>query len=310
MRIAILGATGHVGKNMAERFGRRGDVDLYLFARDAARARAFCDSLALSARLYFPAFSEFRNFTFDAVVNCVGIADSGKLANAGREIFRVTEEFDNLVLDYMDRHEACRYVNFSSGAAYGSDFSEPVDDRRKASYSLNPARPEEYYGLAKLYAEAKHRVRADRHIVDLRLFGFFSKHIDIEGKFLLSDAARCLLKNQKMETGSTDIMRDYVHPDDLFRLVDLSLDGERRNMAVDVYSQAAAGKFALLDILRAEFGLEYGLVEQVGSDTATGTKKKYFSLNHHEAQYLGYQPLHSSIEAVRVEMRELLMRRQ
>ena len=235
----------------------------------------------------------------------MGIADPEKRTDAGPEIFRITEEFDNLVLRYIEKHEGCRYVSMSSGAAYGSDFSEPADDRRRASYHLNSVRTEEFYGLAKLYTEAKHRAQAERHIVDLRLFGFFSKHIDIEGRFLLSEVARCLLRKQPMMTGSTDIMRDYVHPDDLFRLVELCLEGKRRNMAVDVYSKAAVGKFALLDMLRAEFGFEYEVIEHVGSDSATGAKNQYFSISR-QAQQLGYQPQYSSIETVRSEMRLML----
>ncbi len=305
MRLAILGASGHIGKNMAERFGRREDVELYLFARDAIRTRAFCGSLGLIAQLHFPPFSEFNSLAFDAVVNCVGIADPGRLVGAGREIFRVTEEFDNLVLSYLDQHPTCKYINISSGAAYGSDFSEPADDGRHARYHLNPMRAEEYYGIAKLYTEAKHRAQTDRHIIDLRLFGFFSKHIDIEGKFLLSDAARCLSTNQRMETGSADIMRDYVHPDDLFRMVELSIEGEGCNMALDVYSAAPAGKFEILRMLNKEFGFKYEIMQQANSGTATGAKSQYFSLSR-QSQRLGYQPKYSSVESVRAEMQLLV----
>jgi len=56
------------------------------------------------------------------VINCVGIGDPGKLRNEMSSIFRVTERFDNLVLDYLECHPSALYLNMSSGAAYGQDF--------------------------------------------------------------------------------------------------------------------------------------------------------------------------------------------
>ena len=36
--------------------------------------------------------------------------------------FRLTEQFDNLVLDYINDHSDTLYINFSSGAALGTGF--------------------------------------------------------------------------------------------------------------------------------------------------------------------------------------------
>ena len=45
----------------------------------------------------------------------------------GNSIFDVTLRFDEMVLEYLQAHPACRYLFLSSGAAYGSGFSEPAN---------------------------------------------------------------------------------------------------------------------------------------------------------------------------------------
>lgn len=42
-------------------------------------------------------------------------------------IFDVTLRFDEMVLNYLKNHPACRYLFLSSGAAYGSGFNEPAN---------------------------------------------------------------------------------------------------------------------------------------------------------------------------------------
>lgn len=309
MRLAILGASGHIGKNLTERFCQRTDCVLYLFARDSAKMQKFCTGLQVKAEIVITAFAEFERFTYDAVINCIGVSDPGKRTETGAEIFRITEEFDNLVLNYLSKHTDCRYINMSSGAVYGADFSVPADDQRKASYLLNPIHADDYYSIAKLNAEAKHRAYVNLAIVDLRVFGFFSKHIDIRGGFLLADAARCLLMKQRMKTGSSDMIRDYVYPDDLFRIVELCTEGAPRNIALDVYSAAPVNKFTLLDMLHNDFCLEYVIVEQLEQKVEGEIRNQYFSVNR-QAQELGYKPLHSSLEVVQREMSLIIARGQ
>lgn len=304
MHLAILGASGHIGMNLVERFAKLADYKLYLFSRDLVKMQDISAKASTRAEILCVTYPEFGRSRYDAVINCIGIADPKMIRKAGRQIFRTTEEFDNLVLCYIEKNSGCRYVNMSSGAAYGLDFSQPIDDAHKACYSINPVHKDEYYGIAKLYAEAKHRAYDDLGIVDLRIFGFFSKHIDIDGGFLLSDAARCLLKGQRMMTDNSDILRDYVHPDDLFQLVQLCIDGERRNIGLDVYSDAPVSKFALLHMLQREFGLRFDKMHSTGSN-ATDTKSQYYTLSR-RASSLGYVPKYRAIDAVRQEMRLLL----
>lgn len=304
IRISILGCTGHIGRNLTARFCGVDGCELYLFSRNPDRARELCQHLRPRGQVAYVPYSDFSDYSYDAIINCVGIADPARIAGAGQELFRTGEHYDNLVLAYLDQHDA-RYVNMSSGAAYGSDFSEPASDARLAYYHINPIQADEYYGLTKLYCEAKHRARLDRHIVDLRVFGFFSRYIDLQGRFLLSEAARCILNGETMIAEGADIVRDFAHPDDLFQLVTLCLEGGQRNEALDVYSRAPVTKFQLLDMLRDEFGLEYRIASDAKVTVATGMKSQYYSTMRRAAN-LGYQPRYSSLEAVRSEMRMLV----
>ena len=37
----------------------------------------------------------------------------------------ITLQYDQLAIDYINKHPACRYIFMSSGAVYGSNFDEP-----------------------------------------------------------------------------------------------------------------------------------------------------------------------------------------
>ena len=90
------------------------------------------------------------------------------LSNAGSSIFKITKTFDTLALDHLKRSPDTLYINFSSGAVYGTDFASPVDDRSQAIFDINPMDPAAYYGIAKLHSEAMRRAMKDFRIVDLR----------------------------------------------------------------------------------------------------------------------------------------------
>lgn len=303
MRLAILGATGHVGRNIAERWSAIPDCNLYLFSRKpAASLRLVAAGIGRDVPM-FP-YESFESNDYDAIVNCIGIADPNLVRDAGLQLFRVTEEYDNRILRYLERRQQCRYVNFSSGAVYGTEFELPASDSRPACYTTNPISPDSYYGLVKLYSEAKHRAANTFSIVDLRLFGFFSKHVDLTSGFLLSEAARCILQSIPLQTSTADIVRDYVHPDDLFHLVRVCVESAPFNGALDVYSLQPVTKFDLLEMLQTEFNLTHQIHDDIHRD-ATGLKMNYFSQSRN-AKMLGYDPKYTAIEAVQHEMRKLL----
>lgn len=306
-RIAILGATSHIAKGLILGFHGSEKNELFLFARSPERVRLFLESIgAANCQLIkIKPFSEFSDNDYETVINCVGIGNPARLANELTAIFSITETFDNLVLAYLQDHRQALYINFSSGAAYGTDFSAPVDVTSQARFNINSIDVSEYYGIAKINSEAKHRAMKDYNIVDLRVFGYFSRFIDLKEKFLLSEIVTCLQNGQEFVTGPGNITRDFVHPRDLLGLISKCMEQQHINEVFDVFSAKPATKFEIIEHFARHHGLQYRVEDTYTPFSVTGSKDNYYSLNV-KASSIGYMSKFSSIEGIEKEVNYLL----
>lgn len=306
--IAVLGATGHIAKSLADGFSREGRHELLLFARSPERLQVFSASLARPSPVACLPLVDFGRVACDVVVNCVGIGDPGRQRIAGGDIFRITETFDNLALEFVEAHPGSRCIQFSSGAAYGTDFREPAGEGTRATFDINNITPAHYYGIAKMHSEAKHRALSPLPIVDLRIFSFFSRFIDLEGNFFLSEVLSCLQRGNTLVTGPDDVVRDYVDPRDLLTLVSRCIDGEGMNDAFDVYSLKPARKFEIIEYFASRHGLKYVVDHALEPSSATGLKPLYYSTSR-KAERIGYLPRFTSMDGIASETEAILHRR-
>jgi len=305
MKIAILGATSHIAKNLIYYFYRDPKYELSLFARNKKAVYEFiksCNDVAVPCVI---GFEEFISGNYDAVINCIGVGDPAKLKNVGDKIFRLTEYFDNLVIDYLLSHKNVAYINFSSGAVYGTAFDSGINRNSFATIDVNNITSADYYRIAKLNAEAKHRAMPDLCIVDLRIFSFFSRFIDLDSGFLLCEMVRCVKDHAIFHTNSVDIIRDYVSPNDLFALVELCFEKMPLNCVLDVYSAKPVRKSELIKLFSEIFGLAIQIEEEDNS-SPTGIKVSYFSKNYEARRVLTYVPAKSSIQTVQEEAKHLM----
>jgi len=305
MDIAILGATGHIAKGLVDGFCKATGNRLHLFTRSPGILDDFLSSIHCGADISMDDYDAFHWHECNVIINCVGIGDPGKLKESAATIFSITETFDNLVLEYLDAHPDALYINFSSGAAYGTDFSSPADEYARAAFQINNLEKNEYYGMAKACSEAKHRAAANLNIVDLRVFGYFSRFIDLKTSYLMTEAVNCIKDKKEFVTGPDDIMRDYVHPADLFALIGHCIKKHALNEVYDVYSLKPVGKFEMLDRFAREFGLKYTVTGGRNAVNATGIKSNYYSLNR-RADGLGYKPQYTSLDGLVEETRAIL----
>jgi nucleoside-diphosphate-sugar epimerase len=303
--VAILGATGHVGKCLTSGLLETGAYAVTAVVRDASKASAFLATQPRGAACAVRSFEAFSAGAYGAVVNCVGVGTPGGVTSSGAAIFELTERFDRLVMDYLAERPETRYVSFSSGAAYCGDFAQPASEATAAVVPVNDIRPTNYYGIAKLAAEAKHRAAADLAIVDFRLFGLFSRHIDVEARFFMTDVFRAIAEGSRLAVGPENIVRDYIDPEDLIALLVAVLEGEPHNDVYDLYSAAPVAKFDLLADFSARYGLAYDVLETPTAQTATGIKPNYFSTNRRAAS-LGFAPARTSLESLVKEIDVLL----
>ena len=300
MNIAILGATSQIARDLITSFSAVADKRLHLFARRPEEVTKWLASAGLPGRYPVDEFSGFAKQEFDAVINFVGVGNPAQAVAMGNSIFDVTLRFDDLVLEYLQTHPACRYLFLSSGAAYGSSFNEPANRNTLAVVAINDLAPHEWYGVAKLHAECRHRAHPELPIIDIRVFNYFSRTQDISARFLITDILRAIRDKTVLKTSPDYIVRDFLHPTDFYNLVSALLAAPATNTVVDCYSRAPIDKPSLLVAMQEKFGLRYEITEAAASVNATGSKSHYYSLNTSAAEF-GFKPSLTSIEGLLLE---------
>lgn len=306
-RIAILGATSQIARDLILSLAADGVKDVSLFARRPGALADWLAGVKLAGRYPVGEFSSFGTQDFEAVINFVGVGDPARAAALGNAIFDLTLQFDQLVLDYLQRRPHCRYLFMSSGAAYGTAFDRPADRDSRAVVTINNLPPQEWYGAAKLHAECRHRAHAEWPIVDVRIFNYFSRTQDVSARYMIMDIVRAIRDGALLQISPDNIMRDFLHPADFHALLRAVLCAPAENAAVDCYSRAPIDKRTLLSAMQSRFGLRYEFSGAATGQGATGIKPCYYSLNRRAADF-GYQPTRTALETVLQEAEAILHR--
>lgn len=305
IKIALLGATGHIGKNLMLHFSKDKKYELSLFSRDTKKIRKIINDFYPICNFSINSYEDFDNLKYDIIINCIGIGDPKKIQDKGSSILKISEYYDNKVLNYLENNPSALYINLSSGAVYGEAFTHPVGDSTPSTLNINDQTSGYFYSIAKLYSEAKHRSLSTYNIADLRVFGFFSRFIDLSHGFFLSEVISALKGKNEFVTNSDNIIRDFIHPEDLHLLIERCIVNKPINDAFDVYSKAPISKFEILDSLSQRYGLEYVLKEDTHFSSPTGIKMNYYSTSK-KAEKIGYFPKYSSLETITGEIEFIL----
>lgn len=287
MTIALIGASGYVGRSLARRIAAAGPGPLALFSRDPSRLAA--DEWPAHVSLY--SVGGFDAGDFSLVINAIGAGDPKNVAGLAAGIFEITRAWDERVLANMRPDTG--YVFLSSGAVYGTGLGQAVDADSVLSLPVNRLESIPPYTLAKLCAEAGHRCFPARPILDLRIFGYADACISQSGSFFLSELAQAVAARKPFVTSPAEMIRDYAGADELYNLIRAWDRGGRPNRALDLYTQAPVGKLALLEAVARRYGLE--IVYQ--GDVPSGDRPVYGSQFHAAAQ-LGYRPARTSLQVV------------
>lgn len=290
-KIAILGATSHIAKGLILNFMQSKEDKLFLFARFPKKVKDFLEAHSLGSHRHIYDFKHFRREKYDVIINCVGLGTPVKVKEANGEVFKLTEEFDNMILEYLQRYPDTLYINFSSGAVY--------------SISVNDIKPEHYYGIAKLHQEAKHRALKKLNIVDIRIFSYFSRFIELDSGYFLTELIKSLKRGKAFVTNPRDFVRDFIAPCDLFDLICLIIKTKPFNGAIDAYSSMPVSKFKLLNYFVKNYSLKYTINRSLKLTCPTGIKSRYCSISR-KAAGLGYRPKFSSLETVATESKYIL----
>lgn len=304
-KIAILGATSHIAKGLVYNFIREDDYKLFLFARSPEKVKEFLKVNGLKGDISLSGFSGFATKEYDFIINCVGVGTPNKVRNNPSSVFTITEKYDSMILKYLSKFAKTGYLNFSSGAVYGGIFKDPAGDSSLHNILVNNFNWQDYYGIAKINSEAKHRAQKDLNIVDIRVFAYFSRFIDLKAGYFLTELIENIRQGDEFITSSCDFIRDYLHPCDLFDLIKLTMARRPFNTALDAYSRAVVSKFELLEYFSKNYGLKYRIDEKLNFSCPTGEKNVYYS-NSRKAAGLGYKPSYTSIDAIMKEVSFIL----
>jgi nucleoside-diphosphate-sugar epimerase len=306
--IAIIGVTGYVGRSLVRECIDRAEYKvLHLFGRDIENIHSTLRDIGLPhipSSVFIHHIDEFVNFEYDCVINASGVGDPLSLSKNPHVVFLATEQVDSMILEYQKEHASLLYINISSGACYGSDFSKALSESSLSVLHLENPGVFEYYSVAKMNSELKHRSLGEgRWIVDIRLFTFFSRYVPHDSSFLLSQIARSVVASEEFTTTHVDLVRDVVSSRELYQFVLCVSKASPRNCCLDIRSSKPLTKFELLQELQSKFKLKLKYSE-AGSPVVP-TKNVYYSESN-KFESIEYVPLRTSLEVVSEELFGLL----
>ena len=280
LKIAILGATSYIAKDLILSFSEKHEYDLSLFSRKSQVVSKWLECKNIFRQYLVKSYEEFNLcLEFDVIINFVGAGDPARVAKIGSSILDVTYQYDDMVVNYLKVHPECKYVFLSSGAVYNSNFNEPVNENSKSIIPINGIKPKDWYGISKLYAECRHRALESFCIIDVRVFSYFSHNIDILASFFMADIVRAILNKNILCVSPDDMVRDYIGPDDFFQLIEKIIIAKPSNEGVDCYTGNPVSKVDMLVGIQDKFGLNYEFNDSVDAVSPTGLKSIYCSNN-------------------------------
>ncbi|OEC59563.1 NAD(P)-dependent oxidoreductase [Pseudomonas sp. ENNP23] len=301
--IALVGASSQIAKDFIRLNALNAIYELILFVRDVQAMTNWLDEIGLADRFPVYLYGEYGKHQHDVVINFVGVGDPSRAAQMGGDILDITLRFDDLIISQLLKNPMRRYIFISSGAVYGGSFSEPADATSVASYDVNHITLQNYYSIAKLHAEVRHRSLRNLSIIDVRVFNYFSRYQGLGSRFFIVDILNAIKSGSVLRTSSEPISRDFLHPTDFFQLIGCCLASPCRNFPVDAYTKAPIGKLELLETMARNYGLQYEIVCDLTG--VVGSKQNYYSTNM-KARELGYQPKYSSLDTLNAEVSAIL----
>ncbi len=302
-KVAIFGSTWHIAKWIIDCLWNSHSCELFLFSRKPAEVVKFLKEKNiewLSMR-----YEDFDSMSYDIIINCIWIWTPNNLSTSFYDQMIITEYYDQMILKYVFNNAHVKYINLSSWAVYNSDFTVPASEEFCSNIHVNQLKKSDCYGISKLNTECKHRVLDGFFIVDIRVFSYFSRYIDLNAWFLLSDIIKAIKTGSVLPTSNDEIFRDYISHFELSELI-MSLINSKENInsSIDMKSSEPISNTQLLLFCKENFWLQY-CISQRKINSITWIKKYYYS-NYISSNRIWYIPSKSSLEIISQEMIALL----
>jgi len=234
--ILITGASGFIGRNLAEQLAKsfgvsapnRSELDLL----DAAAVQAY-----------------MKDGQFDAVVHCAGIG-SARNSNAEGLFEKNLRIFKNVA--------GCRkffgkMIQVGSGAEY--DKRIPLVRVQEKEFGKHV--PADEYGLCK-YECSKYIEEADG-ITCLRLFGCFGKYEDYSSRFISNAICRSLF-GFPISIANRNVIFSYLYVDDFARIVEHFIGHDGRHKFYNAVPDETADLLSIANMVNEISGKELSII--------------------------------------------------
>ena len=312
LTVAILGATGTIGKSLIYQFLKNKNFKiLYLYSRNFQKLDLFLENLLLYNdfnydNIIYAEYEYLNEESYDIIINCIGVGTNPENYS---DYFTINEHYDNLVLNYLQKHKNTLYISISSGAIYGNLES---DCARKHTFNLvniNDIKKQDYYSITRLYLETKHRSLEDLNIADLRLFNFFSRFNNLDDNYFIADIINCCKDNKLFITNQNDFYRDFLHPEDLYNMIIKCYENIPLNQFFDMCSLLPIGKFSIINYFKQNYKLQVEIQKDKKFNSGTGNKVYYYSDYNGPCEKIGFVSKYTSLECIDREIEYILGKR-
>ena len=115
------------------------------------------------------------------------------------------------------------------------------------------------------------------------------------------------MENKALVTDDNNIVRDYLHAEDLFAMIGKCVDADRINDVFDVCSLQPVSKQEILEYFVSAYALRYETRPRTTNASATGAKSNYFS-TYGQAVGIGFSPGYSSMDTIKLVTEHILPR--
>lgn len=170
INVLILGSSSHIAKGLIYYFEQDKNYKLTTWSR----------SIDTTTTVYY--MFGLKN-KYDIIINCIGKGKASTIQSINYDDIVYYNELDKCIINYLKQYKSCFYFNISSWVA-GEDIKE---NHRHYIYATN-----------KKYLEIKHRLLPELNIIDLRIQAYFSRWIDLDSGFLLSDILNHIKNGTKL----------------------------------------------------------------------------------------------------------------
>ncbi|UXD24029.1 NAD-dependent epimerase/dehydratase [Yersinia enterocolitica] len=126
MKLAILGATSQLAKDLIIRLFKNKNIILHLYSRNTANIKNWL--LPFNSNDYISKDINYfdHNGNYDAIINFIGAGNPTRIKDLGSEIIDITYKYDNLVIEYLKKTQTVNIFLLAVVQLMGMFFSTKI----------------------------------------------------------------------------------------------------------------------------------------------------------------------------------------